>query len=406
MINISNIKITGRLNGTTLGPAERYWFATYSTANSDIFQSIVYSELDNAIYVCGSESSVAVIVRYDLEGNIIWKKKLATCASFYSIDIDDTGFIYVVGTSVSKMHIMKLNSNGTVVWKKTWNTIYSPADGRLSVSGNSIYINSTIIASANNLALIKLDSNGSMLWQKKLSHGSVSLNSFRSDTDSEGNLYISGTASSDCTIYKVSSTGALTTSKNFTIAGVDALQDIIVDGEYVYAVGYLSTSSIFVVKLTKDLSTVVWQKKIDGPTNDLGYSITSDIENIYITGSSNLDITIVSLSKDGTVINWQNYIGTTSNNDRGLSLVCTDQHLYLAGYANNDATLFNVPKDGSLTGTYGIYNYNIQSLSMSTPSLTLSTPTYGIANYTDTTFTDEIGSLVDATGTNTVIYMN
>lgn len=136
------------------------------------------------------------------------------------------------------------------------------ASGNVFITGNSqsqpfTLGSQTITSPGYDMPYIaKIDPNGNTLWIKN--SGGAGVNSFRNSicTDPNGNAIITGN------FY-----GTTITFGSYTLASANA-----------------STEDLYVVKYDPS-GNVLWAKQAGGNSNDLSYSVTSDLNgNVYLTG--------------------------------------------------------------------------------------------------------------------------
>jgi hypothetical protein len=111
-----------------------------------------------------------------------------------------------------------------------------------------------------------------------------------------------------------------------------------------------SSLDIFIVKLNMNDGSFVWAKRIGSTFNDVGNSITTDHQNIYVTGYfrgivdfdpnsgvsdlttvGNQDIFILKLDLDGNYI-WAKNVGSTTADEGNSIALDSNNHLYVTGY--------------------------------------------------------------------------
>jgi len=111
-----------------------------------------------------------------------------------------------------------------------------------------------------------------------------------------------------------------------------------------------SSYDIFVVKLAIDDGSFVWAKSIGNTFNDVGNSITTDNQHIYVTGYfrgivdfdpnagvqdlttvGNQDIFILKLDLDGNYV-WAKNVGSTTADEGNAIALDTSSNVYVTGY--------------------------------------------------------------------------
>ena len=140
---------------------------------------------DNIIVGANSQYDGAekIIIKYDSNGNLIWKKTLPTYKSgeYYYVEqllISNDNNIIIGVDSYSDSQgraILKYDSNGNLIWNKKIPTYYDNGETRYyRISTTNINNNNEIIVGANgstdssSKSLLKYDSNGNLIWKKDI----------------------------------------------------------------------------------------------------------------------------------------------------------------------------------------------------------------------------------------------
>ena len=233
----------------------------------------------------------AFLTKYDPNGNVLWAKSaLGTNNDYASSVVTDTlGNSYITGCFSSSTiafgsytltkiggqnaFLAKYDSNGNVLWAKS--STGSSFDGGRSVGtdaiGNSYvggYFNSPSIVfspftlnstGGTNIFLTKYDINGNVLWAKRAGGPNIDW-IYSLKTDEVGNTYVTGYFQSPTITF-----GSYT---------------LINTGNY----------NVFLVKYDTN-GNVAWAKCSNGSGSYYSYSVTSDTNNIYISGGFNNNIT-------------------------------------------------------------------------------------------------------------------
>ena len=306
---------------------------------SDYFEDIIYIE-DNYIVVGRSKSTDedlsglnkgnydAIIVKYDIDGNILWKKNFggSQYEFFENVLIDTDGYI-TIGYSFS-------------------------TDGDLSGlnKGNIDAI------------IVKYDLNGNVLWKKNF--GGSSSDYFQKIIETEGGYITVGSSQSsdkdlsglnkgntDAIIVKYDTNGNVLWKKNFGGSNIDKFEDIIQTVDGYIAVGQsASTNGNLTVGLNKgsddgiivkyDLNgNVILRKNYGGSSTDIFRSIINYNNEYIVVGQSNstngdttginkggFDGIIVKYDANFNVLAKQNYGG--SDNDVFSSIVSLKKRIY------------------------------------------------------------------------------
>ncbi len=296
------------------------------------------------------------IVKYDTNGNVLWAKGAG--GSEYdagkSITTDVVGNVYVTGyfqsptitfgsytlnnSGIDDIFLVKYDENGNTLWAKNAGGIYTDHGNSITTdaSGN-VYVTgefaSPIITfggdtlfnvGSDDIFLAKYDANGNILWVKDAG-GSAGEQGYSINTDTSGNLYITGKFGSPTITF-----------------GSDTL----------YNAG---SDDIFLVKYDSS-GNVLWAKGVGGNSVERGSCITVDInENLYITGyfqsstlifdsytlnnTGNFDIYIVKYDTSGNV-HWAKSASGSSSDYSNSITADTYGNVYVAGNFYSSAITF------------------------------------------------------------------
>jgi hypothetical protein len=324
------------LDGTSL------WSDRLSTVGN--FISVKQDSSGN-IVMLGSTSTASnngngggTIVKYNSSGTVLWDVTLNP-EYRQAIETDSSDNIFTVGRSSSNQQLLaKYNSSGTEQWTATIGEFGgSVTDGRstaygiaLDTSGNIYMVGSTQYADTfdghstfdgsthtdkQDATLVKYNSSGTKQWSVVLGTTGENDIAFAVDTDSNNDVYITGSTSGNLDgntnnsfgysaifISKFNSSGTkqwtkLTSSSSGqgTYGGkgivVDSSDNIYVTSSARNGVGLdgntnLGGSDIILIKYNTD-GTKLWTKQSGGSGYDYGFSIDLDSSgNIYITGET------------------------------------------------------------------------------------------------------------------------
>jgi hypothetical protein len=190
-----------------------------------------------------SPNAAAFVTKLDSNGNVLWADAFAgsssqgTGASGYDIAVDTNGNVYTTGTY-----------SGTVD--------FNPASGHNAVidltssNGSDVYVS-------------KLDANGKYVWAKSMS-GTDNQQAYGIALDSAGNVWTTGY------FYGTASFGAY----NLTSGG---------------------SRDIFVAELDAN-GNVLWAGSMGGTGSDQGQAIAVDSTGVYVTGLTNGDAFLETLT--------------------------------------------------------------------------------------------------------------
>lgn len=323
------------------------WNKNYGGTGTDYFYDVLTGE--DEIIAVGSSNSVnndltglnkgnydAIIVKYDKDGNIIWKKNFGGTNSdyFYGITITSDGYV-VVGRSISTdgdliglnkggydAIVVKYDKDGNVIWSKTFGgslddlfqNIYLTSNGYLVAVGYSPSINGDL--EGLNLGgidanIVKMNTDGEIVWKKN--YGGSGSDYFRDVVTLSGIYYVVG--------YSASTDGNLA---GLSKGGTDAI----------------------ILSLTKE-GEIIWNKNYGGSSTDIFYDIAIKNEQLYVVGSSlstngdlstvtrkgATDATLVQFDLDGQILQKINFGG--SGDDVSYGLASVRDGIILTGYTSS-----------------------------------------------------------------------
>jgi uncharacterized protein YuzE len=241
------------------------------------------------------ESSDAIIVKYDNDGNIIWKKNFGESSCYTSVTTVSDGII-----AVGYKNIVKYDNNGNVIWhKKSVNylkTITAVSDGIVAVGNDyDIKMGSAVI--------VKYDHNGNVIWEKNF--GGSSTDYFHSVTSVADGIIAVGESSlhsfgngdwtgvtikgswEDAIIVKYDNNGNVMWKKSFGGNESDSYSSVVAIPDGIIAVGkswgvkatedwtsVTEGGGAFIVKYNNN-GNVLWKKKFDA-SEYKSVAVTSD----------------------------------------------------------------------------------------------------------------------------------
>ncbi|WP_293262105.1 MULTISPECIES: S8 family serine peptidase [unclassified Microcoleus] len=333
-----------------------------STANYDSSNDIAVDRAGNIYTVgrtsgnlAGSNQGIydAWISKYNSAGEQIWKRQFGTAGydAARGVAVDNEGNTYAIGwtdgeggnTSDRNSWIIKFDSNGNEIWKKQLGTLNDDvSNGAISIgSDGSICI---VGRTTNNLPGIsqgstdawaaKYDSNGNLIWTKQI--GSAAWDEAKSvASDSGGNIYIAGSTKgnlqgtnagdADAWLAKYDSSGNLIWQEQIgTIAEDEAFGVAVSNNGLVYLSGHTQN------KLGDSFSgnTDEWIGDLDAARDAFYRNDNSQLGGIYY---GNADAWVAQFNAATGALNWKRQLGTSAYDSS--TGVATDIHgnAYITG---------------------------------------------------------------------------
>jgi hypothetical protein len=173
--------------------------------NKDDFNGSGIKYSNGFIYVTGYDNNGGILMKYDINGSLVWSNYTSSALEPRSITVDSSGNIYLCGSAgiVSTSFIMMLKPNGSLNWVHNINigfnnlmatSIDIDNNGNLYILG----INSTRFFGTSNFYYAKLLAyDGSIVFQKFLtisgySESTIYDNGHRNIKYNNNTLYING----------------------------------------------------------------------------------------------------------------------------------------------------------------------------------------------------------------------
>ncbi|MEO6695873.1 MAG: hypothetical protein ABIY50_06810, partial [Ignavibacteria bacterium] len=192
---------------------ELIWVRTYSGNGNgnDEPKKVIFS--NGSIYVAGyscerdSLSKEFLLLKYDLNGNLIYKKNYSYVRNsndeVMDMIVNNAGEIYLTGGSIDSSGkfdyaTLKYNVNGNLVWAKRYASLSNGNDKAVAIYQNNNVSEIVVTGFADtsvDYTTIKYDSSGNQLWKKVYNGTGNSLDypvSVR--IDNPGNVLVSGSS--------------------------------------------------------------------------------------------------------------------------------------------------------------------------------------------------------------------
>lgn len=328
-----------------------YFPKTYGTSNSEEASSII--ALNDGYLLVGNSNNAILIIRLDLNGNVIWSKSYSdNINSFFAnaaILDSDANILrtYVIAGSMKSttnskdLIVFKIDDNGTILWKFIYQTInFEEATSLLRLNDGYVVVGTQSKGNDIDAIVLKLNTDGSFSWgniySMKSQSGEIAKENIYSiyRTNSVDFLVVGstiiGSIASDVLLMYLDANGGL--KKAFSLGGTnnDYGKSILptIDGNYLIT-GFTNSSG-------KGLEDVLLLK----------FKITNDLINVlggYTYGDkySNLLINTISSGNKGFIFVGQT--NTQSNSYDGFLMnVASDGNiLWQMGYGGSNWDMFN-----------------------------------------------------------------
>lgn len=394
----------------------RQWATYYGGSATDVIHSCATDTQGN-VYIAGNTESAsgvafggfqnihgglsypdAFLVKFNSNGERQW-------GTYYggsqrdvgnSCVTDGSGNVYLAGTTHSDIGIafgghqntfgllsdgflVKFNSNGERIWASYYGgenfdageSCSTDANGNVyltgytqSVSGIAVSGHQNNFGGSGDAFVTKFNSNGARIWATYYGGSTIDVGK-SSVIDSEGNVFLSGVASStsnisynghqntygggtyDAFLVKLNSNGArqwatyyggsnydfcysscLDVSGNIYLAGYTKSVTNIAAGGYQNSHGGASFYDAFLVKFNNN-GVRQWGTYLGGTNEDMGYSCVADISgNIYLAGITDSNTGISSIGhqnnlgggNDGYLAKFGDVISAVNNSENNLSI--------------------------------------------------------------------------------------
>ena len=327
-------------------------------------------------------SSDLFLVKYNSLGWKQWSTLLGSTQNDYALgtDVDNSGNIYITGFSQGDfdgnanngnddLFLSKYNSSGTKQWTRTLGTVQDDKATDVAIYSSSIaYVTGHTKgditgdnAGNNDIFLLRYNSSGSLIWRIQIGSTYDDL-SQGIDTDSSGNVYLTGYTEGDLTgdssgdadffIAKYNSSGTIQWLNQLDSTSDSFAQGLVIDSSNnIYVTGHTEGSfdgntnsggsDIFLIKYNTS-GAKQWSLQTGSSGNEYGKGISVDSSgNIYITGhtSSELDGNSNLGGKDSFVMKfdssgakqWTVQMGTSYNDYANAMGVNSDGDLFVTG---------------------------------------------------------------------------
>ena len=330
-------------------------------------------DYDDNVYLAGPANRIS---RLDSAGNTVWQKAAVTANH---LALDQTG-VYLAGNTApttsgmtgTEAYIAKYDNTGAMTWQQTLGQTTAQAqtgvsgdmqiEGSLTATALDAQGGIVVAGQANSgsvrtsyayLARLSV-TDGSVLWKTSW-NANIVLDSF---IDSQSNIFVTG--ANYVAKYNLSGTRLAGCTLGISSAQI---QDVVTDstGNVYVAVTNTAATTSNIVKLSNDLSTILWQKSISTPI----YHMTLDSsDNIFYVGSyigaygspGHESVYVLKTNTAGTIA-FQRVLSYYYQNQtvRNGAIYLDGADLYISAeqYVGTDnlGMVLKLPSDGSLTLT-------------------------------------------------------
>ncbi len=315
------------------------WTKNYGGSQNDFLNSFV--ELQDGFYIAGYSRSDNnditipfgnndyIVIRCDLEGNVMWSKNYGDfneeSLSDLIIDEDDLFLVGSTNSNVSSDYnaqVIKVNSAGEEEWSREFGGVNSDSFRKGVRVGDELMFfgqseSSTGDVNQNygdrDIWVVKTDLSGDVTWSMNYGGSDVD---YMEDVVDVGDGFIIGASSAsndidvnsnygnnDIWLFKIDYSGAIIWSKNYGGSGDDRLNGITFSSNGIFVSGYSDSNDfdlisnyggddMFVFEVDGQ-GNLIWTKSIGGSNIDQAMKVINTESDVLVLGkssSSDLDI--------------------------------------------------------------------------------------------------------------------
>ena len=158
----------------SIANAQQHTFSKVFYTNTDSVQAYsIVTTYDHNLIIVGEINNIALVLKMDKVGNIIWNKRLGVKSILYSIvNTNDSCFV-IAGTIYNSINLtndilcVKINVDGDTIWSKAIDMGYNDYANTVQLTNDNAYIisgYSQLTPTSSRIAVAKLDSTGNLLW--------------------------------------------------------------------------------------------------------------------------------------------------------------------------------------------------------------------------------------------------
>ena len=345
--------------------------------NSDSNQGLdLIKTSDNNLLIAGIEGSDAMLMKVDLNGDLLWSKSYGgdNTELFYSV-IEDNGFYYMCGSStsytvdsISDVFVVKTDLSGNIVWSKTFGgsgcagaycgdvgyKIIKESTNKFVIAGRAATNGFNLMAGY----IIKIDESGSLV-EDYVFDGVGSEFFYSVSLADNGDLLYTGQnkiGNWESWLLRMSPDGSVIYNLGYgdaVTAGVAG--EVLESNDYTYVFMGNGDQTVSLLKLDAYGDTVT-AKQYQG--NSAKYMmISEDNNNLYLLGNTtNTTCYLIKTDLQGDTV-WTKHFYSLN----GHTLIEKDDHIYILstttsdGNGGLDIALMKLASDGT---TSNCYEYN------------------------------------------------
>lgn len=260
-----------------------------------------------------------LILKYDANGNLLWKTRSTIGVGARRVATDATGNIYALGPSTNTNSVdyvtYKFAPNGVQLWAKTYNgpSNFRDEPNSLAVTpGGTVAVTGRSSSGSYDVATILYDTNGNALWVRRFDGANDGDAGNDVAFGPGGEVYVGGytvlSALTDMLLLKYDAAGNLVWTKTHNGADnqSDSIARIRVDSQgNVVATGYIQAASFYsdfgTLKYAPN-GNLLWLRLYDGPiANDEEIPRALAIgpnDSVYVTGYQQGQVSVATVKYD------------------------------------------------------------------------------------------------------------
>jgi len=377
-ITLSLVLIALSLSFPSIAQVSESWVSLYNyegTTTEEPTDMVVDSE--GNIYITGFTTSVVydfITLKYSASGELMWSQyydgPMHSSDQAKAIAVDNSGNVYVIGDSQTQTYgdiaIIKYNPDGEQVWLQYYDNNNIDGGYDIGIGENGMIY--AVGYSNTDMITLQYNPEGELQWATTYSGAEEGLDIGKKLVlDSSSNVYITGFTKGvggvgtnrDITTIKYNSEGVQQWVAIYDGPGnaSDEGYEIALDElDNVYVLGYSNAENSHIQFVTikyNENGEEVWVNRYYNPEtlNGSPYALAVfNSENIYVTGSAALGVTILKINNLGETV-WTQHYNTGQADQTGTDII-TDEggNIYVTGWVRNESGMWN--RD------YGTMKYN------------------------------------------------